>query len=421
MSNDTNEQPTATDWRATLLLIFSLTLALMAFTAALAILTITLLSREELIAMDLSPLSSLLLASTLAALGALWLPMGYYSVRRLRGQPTAVLVFPPLRLWAWLLLPLLWMIAIVLASLLYEAPGTLIYTPLLHFLTIALPIYLAVRVAASRISPGSHLRAWGVLGSSMFIGPMLAITLELALVIVIVIAAALLTGVLNPNALNAAQRLVDRMNAAPNLDSLLTSLAPVIRHPLTLVAALIFLSGFVPFIEESAKSCSVWMMSGRLSSLAQGFALGVISGAGFALVEGLATVVSPDEVWGTAFVARAFSSLMHILAAGLTGLGIAYARLQRRYLRFAGLFALSILVHGIWNAGAVLAALGSLRTALVSSEMDLPGALLMLVGIFILFVMVTLMVSSLFVLNVRLRKLEDLSLPTSPSAQGEPQ
>lgn len=416
-----DEKNATADWRLILLLIFSVGAALLAFSTAVIIVTVILFSIEELQSLDISALSGLLLASSLAASGAVFLPIGYYSLQRLRGRPVKALVLPPLRLWMWILLPLLWCVLVILASLFYEAPGAFFYIPALHFLAVTLPLYMFVRAAVNRISLGSHLRAWGVLGSSILFGPTVAIVLELTLLVIGILAVAVLLGVLNPAALNAATQVIENMNHAPDLDSLLRLLAPAIRHPLTLVVGLIVLSGFVPLIEEIAKSLGVWLVSGRLSSLAQGFALGVVSGAGFALVESLSAVVSPDEMWGTAFIARAFSGLMHILAAGLTGLGIAYARLQRRYLRFLGLFALAMIVHGIWNSGAVLAVLGSLRITLAEPEIDLPGALFVLAGAFVIFVMVTLMAAGLFVLNTRLGKAEAASLPAPLPSQESPQ
>ena len=52
------------------------------------------------------------------------------------------------------------------------------------------------------------------------------------------------------------------------------------KNPLTLVVGLVFLSFLVPIIEEIAKSLGVWLVADRLAFPAQGFALGVLAGAG---------------------------------------------------------------------------------------------------------------------------------------------
>ncbi len=415
-----NEQPATADWRVILLLLFSLGGALTAISAALVILAITLLASTKWLNVNASPLSSLLLASTLAAMGLLFLPMGYYSLQRLRRRPQADLVLPPLRPWTWILLPLLWVILAILATLFYDSDGALFYAPALHFLAVALPLYLLVRAATNRISLGSPLRAWSVLGSSMSLSLAVALALEIAVLALIVIAAASVIAVIHPAALDDMLSLLNKLKSAPDLESLLYPLAPIIEHPLTLVAGLVFLSGFTPLIEEFAKSLGVWLVSGRLSSPAQGFALGALSGAGFALVESLSASLSPDESWAFAFAARAFSGLMHVLAAGLMGLGIAYARLEKRYVRLAGLALLAALVHAAWNASVVLIVIGSLRIMLADPEIDLVGTLLGMAGLLLLFFTAASMAVGLLVLNARLARAESRSLPTPPAPERPP-
>lgn len=409
-----DEKTTGADWRAILLLIFSLGGALLAFTSALATLALTLFGLAEFDGLDASPLSTLLAGSTLAVAGALLLPVGYYSLKRLRGQVLATVRLPALRSWTWGLLPFLWLLAVTLASAFHNAPGALAYAPVLHFLAVALPLYLLARVALARISLGSALRAWGVLGSGMSLSLAAALTLE-----VMVLAGFLLAlGVylaLNPEQVDAIERLAGQVQDAPNLESLLYVVAPVVNSPLTLLAALLFLSGFVPLIEESAKSLGVWLVVDRLSSPAQGFAMGVLSGAGFALIESLSASMTPDDAWAMTFAARAFSGLMHVLASGLTGMGIAY-RLEKRYARLVGLFTLGVLAHSAWNAGAVLTAAGGLRIMLADLELDLPGVLLGLAGVAIIFVMAAAMAVGLIVLNARLRDAN----PSPPLAQPAP-
>ncbi|MFZ5911533.1 MAG: PrsW family glutamic-type intramembrane protease [Chloroflexota bacterium] len=410
-----DEQPAGADWRAILLLIFSLGGALLAFTSALATLALTLFSLDAFAGLDVSPLSTLLAGSTLAAVGLLFLPVGYYSLRRLRGLGTAALVLPALRFWTWGLLPFLWLLAVTLASLFHDAPGALIYAPVLHFLAVALPLYLLARAALARIPLGSALRAWGVLGSGMSFSLVVALTLEVMVLagFLLVLGAYL---ALNPEQIGAIERLAGQVQNAPNLESLLYVVAPVVNNPLTLLAALLFLSGFVPLIEESAKSLGVWLVVDRLSSPAQGFAMGVLSGAGFALIESLSASMTPDDTWAMTFAARAFSGLMHVLASGLTGMGVAYARLEERYTRLVGLFVLGVLVHSAWNAGAVLTVAGGLRITLANPEIDLPGVLLGLVGLAAIFVMAVVMAVGLIVLNARLRDAN----PSSPLAQPAP-
>ncbi len=58
-----------------------------------------------------------------------------------------------------------------------------------------------------------------------------------------------------------------------------------------------------------------------------------------------------------------------MLASGLVGWGIAYARLEKRYLRFLGMIILGMLLHAAWNAGAVF----STSRAESASCLSMPG------------------------------------------------
>lgn len=236
----------------------------------------------------------------------------------------------------------------------------------------------------------------------------MSFSLAVAMMLEIAVMAFFLVGlvvylVLNPEQTEAMQRLVDRVQNAPNLESMLYLLAPVLKHPLTLAASLLFLSGFVPLIEEFAKSLGVWLVVDRLSSPAQGFALGVLSGAGFGLIESLFASMNPGDTWAVTFTARAFSQTMHILASGLTGMGIAYFRLEKRIFHLVGLFGMAAFIHAVWNAGAVLVAIGGLRITFSAPELDLPGVFLGVVGLASISLMSVTILIGLAVMNRRWR------------------
>ncbi len=60
------------------------------------------------------------------------------------------------------------------------------------------------------------------------------------------------------------------------------------------MVALLFFSVFAPLVEETAKSLTAWTIFDHLSSPAQGFAIGALSGTGFGMVESLLASVQPD-------------------------------------------------------------------------------------------------------------------------------
>ncbi len=400
-----DSQPRGADWRSILLVIFSVSGAILALSSATGIFVFLAVNDGPLPGMDASPLIMILTASTLIAMGLLLLPVAWLSVQRLRGRDFAPFVFPTLRPGAWIAIPGLWLLVITIATLSYEAPGANWYVPFLHFLSIALPIYFVARIGINRIPLGSSQRAWGVFGIGMTLSPFLAIIAELTILFLGILVVVIYLG-FNPDQMAEIERLIDQVGRAPDLDRLLYLIGPLLKNPLTLIAALILLSFLVPIIEETAKSLGVWLVADRLASPAQGFALGVLSGAGFALAESLSASLTADDAWAVTLSVRAVSGSMHMLASGLVGWGIASARLEKRFLRLFGMTLLAMLIHATWNAGAVFMVWGGVRVMLAMPEVDFLGALLSLGGAGLLFIMMVGMIATYFIINWRVRPKE---------------
>jgi hypothetical protein len=148
--------------------------------------------------------------------------------------------------------------------------------------------------------------------------------------------------------------------------------------------------------------------------------MGVLSGAGCALAESLSASLTADETWGITLGVRAISGSMHILATGLIGWGIAYARLEKRYLRLAGMTILAILLHSVWNAGAVFSVAGGLRIMLAMPDFDILGTLMTAGGVGLIFVLTGSMVFAFFVINQRLRSPSPIQHETGEEAPLSP-
>ncbi len=129
----------------------------------------------------------------------------------------------------------------------------------------------------------------------------------------------------------------------------------------------------VPIIEELVKPAIVWLLFRQELSPADGFVLGVLSGAGFALFENLTLGATVDS-WLSIFVARIGTSAMHMFTSGLMGWAIVSAKIQKRYAILLGSFALSVALHGLWNSMAILGGLASLGT--LSGSTFLPAHLI---------------------------------------------
>lgn len=407
-----DSNPRSTGWRSILIIIFSLGGSALTISSAIGILIFLAINTNFVLDANLPQLATVLVASTLIVIGLLLLPVAWLSLQRLRGLKFDSLVLPPLRLWAWISIPGLWILVMVLATLYYDAPGASWYVPFLHFLSIALPIYLVIRIGANRIPLGSSQRAWGVFGIGMTLAPLLAVIAEFTMIALGIAVVAVYLG-FNPDKMVAVEQLVNQVEQASDLDSLVYTVGPLLQNPLTLLTALAFLSFLVPVIEETAKSLGVWLVADRLKSPAQGFALGILSGAGFALAESLSASLTADNSWAVTLTTRAISGSMHMLATGLFGWGIAYARLEKRYLRLVGMSLLAILLHATWNAGVIFSVAGGVRVMLTMPDFDLLGSLLTIGGAGLLFVLTSGMVLSFFILNWRLRG------PAQPPVQQE--
>jgi hypothetical protein len=352
------------------------------------------------------------------AIGLLLVPVAWLSLGRLRGREFGTFSLPALRPLGWILILSLWILSLSLATLFHDSPGAKWYVPFLHFFSIATPLYLVVRIGIHRIPLGSSQRAWSVFGSGMTLSPLLSVIGEGVVILFGLIVFGIYLG-LNPETAYEIERLANQLQDAPDLDSMILLIGPYFKNPLALLTALTLLSVFVPIIEEIFKSLGVLLVVDRLSSPAQGFALGMLSGAGFALAESLFASVTADDAWAVTLGMRAISSAMHMLATGLVGWGIAYARLEKRYLRAFGMLVLAIVLHGAWNAGAVFSTAGGVSVMLSMPEFDAVSVIMMLFGFGLIFILMLGMFSALFLINMRLRTSSpaltrltaDLSLP----------
>jgi hypothetical protein len=162
-------------------------------------------------------------------------------------------------------------------------------------------------------------------------------------------------------------------------------------------------AGIGPIIEEIVKPLAVLILGRRLRSPAEGFALGALCGAGFALIEGLMAASGTVEMWGVGLLGRAVSSLMHITASGLMGWGYASARLEKRYGRLLLMFLLAVGIHGLWNGSALTTVYGALLTVGDPANPNLLGMLFMLAGLGMLALMLPTMLIVLPLLNRRLQ------------------
>jgi hypothetical protein len=335
------------------------------------------------------------------------------AIDTLRGPAHQEFQTKPMQWWAILIWTLVWITASVLAQTLREGASSQWAAPLFQLVAIASPIYVFARIAIGGIPGGSRLGLWGSVSAGMLVGTGIAATLEIALLLVAIGAggAYLLA---NPHQLIAAQQLVRELTRLGNPDESLALLAPIITSPLALALALAAVALATPVIEELAKSVAIWAQYGRLSAGAHGFWVGALSGAGFALFEGIMVSSSAGEGLAAILMLRAGSSLMHILACGLAGWGIAVFRETASASRMLAGYAAAIGVHATWNAVVVTIGYGGLRTTYIDVQPDPVGLLLSVTGAMILVMLIGLLPIALLSLNLHFRGRDAAAQTTDP-------
>jgi len=404
------------DWRTILLGISGICGAVSAFSFAALIIVYTAfgLLRQNYPQDNQTTLQAVVVASAIVLIGVVFLPSGYYSIQRLRGEAIPAATPKLLTIWQGILLLFIWAGAALLAQLFIDNDILMWFTPPLYLLAIGTPVYFLVRLASGGLNGGSRQRIWGVISTSIALGTTLSIITEMMLVIVGLVLVAGYVG-LHPEQLAAIKQITDQIKNASSIDAVLNVVGPWLNNPLVFLLALLFFSGFTPVIEETAKSIAVWTVFDHLDSPAQGFIIGALSGAGFGLFESLLASATPDSGWGATLMIRGGSTMMHIMTASLTGWGIAALRAGRtrgrRAMRILPPYALAISLHSLWNASVIMITFGSLRISPNMDAPDLVGKVLIFSGVSVLVILCLAIPLALGMINKRLRT-ATLIIPT---------
>lgn len=231
--------------------------------------------------------------------------------------------------------------------------------PPLQILAVGLPLWWLVELARDRLPASSAQRTWGVLNFSLFFTTPLVILVEI-LILLIGLAAVVAVVSASPEWVQAFEELSRRIiNSVDNPQALLRIYRPLLSHPWVIFALLVSLSVVVPLVEELLKPLAVWALAGRQLTPGEGFGVGAICGAAFAMLETLFSFTNPlTDGWLTLAVGRAGTGLLHIVTAALMGFALASAWRDRRYLRLGVTYFAVVVMHGLWNALSVAYGLG---------------------------------------------------------------
>lgn len=341
-------------------------------------------------------------SAALILLGSLLVATHCFTRRVLRGQPDPSITPRPIGTGSALLLTLLWIASIALFEVLTDRGLWKGLAAVLHLLGIAVPVYGLARVAIGGLGASSRVRIWGSFTTGLILGTGIAAAAEMTLLLLVLAALAAYLR-MNPQQVDALRGLVELVGQASGMEEILVWMGPLLAHPLAFLIALGAVSGTVPVIEELAKSAAPWMVYDRLSSPAQGFIVGALSGAAFALFEGLMASAQTSSNSGFVLLFRSASSLMHILASAVAGCGIAAFRKYGQPGRLLGAYALAVGLHGLWNAAVAFIVYGGIRASYGGRDTDLLSAILISAGGLVSLGLMALLPVGLVTLNRRLR------------------
>ncbi len=216
---------------------------------------------------------------------------------------------------------------------------------------IVLPIAAFAWMGITRLPIQSARRGWNMFAIGLTLGPFLILIFE-----VMAFAAALVLGlaVLTRDA-GLMQTITQWGENTQNITPMEAQalLKAIGQSPWTGFLVISILSVLVPIIEEPLKLTGLWLGADRIRTPAEGFALGILSGAGYALFESLGASSAAAANWQIISIARAGTSLLHIVNSGLLGWALVSAWQERKFIRLGLAFIATILIHGSWNALSV--------------------------------------------------------------------
>ncbi len=309
-------------------------------------------------------LSILMLAGGLITLGLLMLPGLYFNLRKyiykLENYPDGKFinnkVFFPLVVIAWSIILTLGQITLKYQDL------TPFLLPIINIFAVCLPITFFVGISLRKIALPSCRRMWSILGASIIITPTLSFILE-SLVLFSFIGILLLFARFLPELHTQINSLIVLIQSkSPGEDEIIQQVAKLISSPWVAISTFGVFSIAVPIIEETMKISLLWFFRDAEYSPSDGFVLGTLCGAAFALVENISFSSSGSADWTTSAFIRASAVLPHVFNSGMLGWALFSARRTKRYTQFAKTFITVLLIHGVWNAISLGLALSNINS-----------------------------------------------------------
>lgn len=120
----------------------------------------------------------------------------------------------------------------------------------------------------------------------------------------------------------------------------------------------IFVALMAPLIEELFKTIGVWFLKGRQISKAEGWFAGLVSGAGFGLIEAFlyatqGVLLTTFDEWIVFTLGRIGGILLHTITGGIIGMALSKSWREKRPGHAIKAYLLALVLHGLWNFVAI--------------------------------------------------------------------
>jgi len=294
------------------------------------------------------------------------LPAVVLAIRRLSGRSAArngsiLRLFrfknPQRLIWFY---PLLMLAGYLLQSI---SGFDLILLPVINVLVLSIPVAWLVWLGMKNLQPSSLQRNWTIFGLGMTISPILIIFLEIVALVMGLIIFSFFVAALFPDVVGQIEEIANLIEtAAITMEVPDQEILDLVQSPVVIGGLLLFTSVIVPVIEEAIKPLGVWLLAGRELTPQDGWVLGLLSGAGFALIENLGNL-AVGAGWTFLVLARAGAAGLHMFNSAIIGYTFVLSRQQKRWKPFILAFLGTLVLHALWNAVAVVATVQSLSSA----------------------------------------------------------
>ena len=352
------ESQSRTHWSDIFLIIFGL-LGLLGYWGVAALMAISGLAGITNSPNGLEASKPLVLAVMFGFTGFLLIPGLWLTFRKMsaRVEPDREVKLP-FALWHIPFLAIIWAAGLFGGQWAAQAPDPAwLLLPVLIPLAVLPPIWLMVGLAGRGYNFHPSRRNWNAVTVGTTLGPFVLLVLEV-IVLGILITGVILYFITQPERMAELQALGFRIQLARSEEELLSVIGPLVASPVFIMLVLFAVSFLVPLIEELFKPLAVWLFARQLNTRLDGFVMGALCGAAYAVFEtgGISSAAGVD--WLALLGARGGTSLLHIATSAWMGSAIVPALRERKWGQLLGVYFMSILLHGTWNALSIFNGLG---------------------------------------------------------------